>query len=64
MTHDPDRPFGRDVPIILGVHPCPTCGEYVSTEFVDADEDKDVKQIGDAYYHAGCAPEKAEAPCP
>jgi len=53
---DPDRPCGRDYPVILGVKPCPVCEEYVSTEYRDGDEDPDVGRWGEVYFHAKCVP--------
>lgn len=45
----------RDYPIILGVHPCPVCGEFVSTESMNEEDDPEVVQEGDLYLHATCA---------
>lgn len=56
MTADPDRSYGRDAPIVLGVKPCRTCGEYVSSEYMDTDSDPDIKRWGDVYFHAICVP--------
>lgn len=53
---DPDRTFDRDYPIVLGTQPCPTCGEYVSSEYMDTDSDPDVKRWGNEYFHATCVP--------